>query len=106
MVHKRLVCMNMKLLVGQSDCSGCLCLPTFCRPLSVPSSPKGLAQEKGFEVAGYDLKHLTLPEQTRAPRVVRIGAIQNAIVLPTDRPVIEQVWYIVFVSLLLNTYLV
>lgn len=30
-------------------------------------------------------------EQTRPRRIVRIGAIQNQIVLPTDKPVIEQV---------------
>lgn len=30
------------------------------------------------------------PEQSRAPRVVRVAAIQNSIVLPTDAPIDEQ----------------
>lgn len=61
------------------------------RPLELPESAVQSAQEKDFELAGCSLKSLCQTEQTRAPRVVRVGAIQNKIVLPTDKPVIEQV---------------
>ena len=61
------------------------------RQLDIPSAASELASEKRFEIEAYSLSSLALPEQTRQPRIVRIGAIQNAIVLPTDKPVIEQV---------------
>ena len=42
-----------------------------------------------FEVAAYKIP--TPNEQVRQPRLVKIGAIQNHIVLPADKPVLEQV---------------
>ena len=60
------------------------------RSLDLPSSALALAQEKDFEVTGYVFDG-ALPEDTRAPRVVRVGCIQNKIVLPTTASVSEQV---------------
>ena len=40
-----------------------------------------------------EVKSFTIPcekEQLRAPRVVKVGSIQNKIVLSTDKPVAEQ----------------
>ena len=65
----------------------------YFRQLDIPSAASELASEKSFEIGAYSLSSLAQPEQTRQPRIVRIGAIQNAIVLPTDKPVIEQVGY-------------
>ncbi|KAJ8379529.1 hypothetical protein SKAU_G00003070 [Synaphobranchus kaupii] len=47
------------------------------------------ALERDFELQGcmFEAGH----EQLRQPRVVRVGLIQNAIVLPTDAPVTEQI---------------
>ncbi|XP_067937588.1 beta-ureidopropionase-like [Watersipora subatra] len=59
-------------------------------PLTIPQSAIDLAQERNFELASYTLKSLAATEQTRLPRLVRIGAIQNQILLPTDKPVVEQ----------------
>ena len=42
----------------------------------------------------FDLKAFGIDandEQTRAKRIVRIGAIQNKIVLPTTDPLVKQV---------------
>ncbi len=41
-----------------------------------------------FDLQAYSMD--AAEEQTRAKRIVRIGAIQNKIVLPTDAPVIKQ----------------
>lgn len=65
--------------------------PLIFRQLPIPSAANELASEKSFEIGAYSLASLAQPEQTRQPRIVRIGAIQNAIVLPTDKPVLEQV---------------
>ncbi|KAJ8668317.1 hypothetical protein QAD02_009980 [Eretmocerus hayati] len=45
--------------------------------------------ESKCEVAGWKLGG-SRPEQLRPPRIVRVGLIQNSIVLPTDAPVSEQ----------------
>ncbi|KAF6041168.1 UPB1 [Bugula neritina] len=58
--------------------------------LDLPSAAVELAATKNFELAGYSLKELAHAEETRAARVVRVGAIQNQIVLPTDKPIIDQ----------------
>jgi len=54
------------------------------RTLDLPSAAVELAATKNFELAGYSLKELAHAEETRAARVVRVGAIQNQIVLPTQ----------------------
>lgn len=59
-------------------------LPT----LELPALATDLAKQHDFELAGYVFD--AQPETERAPRVVRIGSIQNKIILPTSAPVTEQ----------------
>uniref|UniRef100_D3TMN3 Beta-ureidopropionase n=1 Tax=Glossina morsitans morsitans TaxID=37546 RepID=D3TMN3_GLOMM len=47
-----------------------------------------LASKHGFEIQGY--RFTAKAECTRLPRIVRIGAIQNSIVLSTSSPVDKQ----------------
>lgn len=47
-----------------------------------------LAKQRDFELRGYRFQ--CPAEQTRMPRIVRVGIIQNAIVRPTTDPVEEQ----------------
>ncbi|KAF8364479.1 upb-1 [Pristionchus pacificus] len=46
------------------------------------------AAAKGIELKGYRIP--AAPEQMRAPRLVKVAAIQNAIVLPTTAPIKDQ----------------
>jgi len=48
-----------------------------------------LAEENDFEIAGY--RFVSTPEQLRKAKIVRIGAIQNKIVLPTTSPFKDQI---------------
>jgi len=59
-------------------------------PASLPLSQEAhnLAEEHNYDIKAY--KFEAAPEQLRKPRLVRIGLIQNAIVLPTTAPVLEQ----------------
>lgn len=61
----------------------------FNRTLELPSLATDLAKQHDFELAGYVFD--AQPETARAPRVIRIGSIQNKIILPTSAPVTEQV---------------
>ncbi|CAB3411259.1 unnamed protein product [Caenorhabditis bovis] len=56
--------------------------------LEIPAAIEKLADDGNFQIAGYSIS--AQPEQTRAPRLVRVCAIQNAIVAPTTEPVVEQ----------------
>lgn len=56
--------------------------------LELPTEALKLAEEKNFELAGY--KFGVLEEQLRKPRIVKIGAVQNKIVLPTSAPLANQ----------------
>jgi len=47
-----------------------------------------LANEKNFDIQGYAFD--AAPESFRPPKIVRIGGIQNRIVLPTNAPIVEQ----------------
>ena len=47
-----------------------------------------MAKERNFELRGY--KFSCPIEQTRKPRIVRVGVIQNHIVQPTTSSVEEQ----------------
>lgn len=58
------------------------------QPLPLPDDVTAAAKAGGFDLQGYVFK--AAPEQLRKPRVVRIGIIQNGIVLPTDAPFREQ----------------
>lgn len=58
------------------------------RILELPASVKSLAESENFDLQAYGVD--ALPEETRAPRVVRVGAIQNKIVLPTSDSIVKQ----------------
>eukprot|EP00051_Salpingoeca_urceolata_P027187 m.480352 g.480352 ORF g.480352 m.480352 type:complete len:385 (+) comp21800_c0_seq1:97-1251(+) len=60
--------------------------PTETLPVSEES--QALSSSKDFEVQAVRIPCPT--EQLRAPRIVRIGLIQNKIVLPTTAPVLDQ----------------
>jgi beta-ureidopropionase len=47
------------------------------------------AADKSFELQGYAFP--SVRETFRPPRIVRVGLIQNQIVLPTTAPIAEQV---------------
>uniref|UniRef100_A0A8B9JTY5 Ureidopropionase, beta n=1 Tax=Astyanax mexicanus TaxID=7994 RepID=A0A8B9JTY5_ASTMX len=59
------------------------------RKLVLPQSALVAALERDFDLHGYVFE--AEPEQIRAARTVRVGLIQNKIVLPTDAPVLEQI---------------
>uniref|UniRef100_A0A1I8PPI7 Beta-ureidopropionase n=1 Tax=Stomoxys calcitrans TaxID=35570 RepID=A0A1I8PPI7_STOCA len=56
--------------------------------LPLPMEATKLAAEHGFELKGYRIG--AKQEQMRKPRLVKVGAIQNSIVLPTDAPLEKQ----------------
>ncbi|CAI8023225.1 Beta-ureidopropionase [Geodia barretti] len=57
-------------------------------PLSVSEEALRMASEKKFELKAFSFG--AAKEQTRAPRPVRIGLVQNRIVRPTTDPLLEQ----------------
>lgn len=59
-----------------------------CPQLNLPQEAIKLSEELNFELKGYSVD--AKEEQTRPKKLVRIGAIQNKIVLPTDAPIVEQ----------------
>lgn len=59
------------------------------RKIILPQTALDAALERDFDLQGYAFE--AAPEQLRAPRVVRVGLIQNKIILPTDAPVLDQV---------------
>ncbi|XP_049767328.1 beta-ureidopropionase [Schistocerca cancellata] len=56
--------------------------------LEIPSTAEELAKNHDFEIKGYTFE--AQPEQLRNPRLVRVGLVQNRIVLPTNAPIAEQ----------------
>jgi beta-ureidopropionase len=60
-----------------------------CRSLEIPDEARLLGEKEDFDVQAYAID--AAPEQTRPRRLVRIGAIQNKIVLPTSAPITKQV---------------
>lgn len=56
--------------------------------LELPASAVALAADHDFEIKGYRIS--AQKEHLRKPRLVRVGAIQNSIVLPTTAPVDRQ----------------
>ena len=58
--------------------------------IKVPSDVQSKADALNFEIKHYSMVKNSLEESRRTRRLVRIGVIQNQIVLPTDRPVEEQ----------------
>jgi len=57
-------------------------------PLTFDDELKKLSDEKNFHLAGY--KFEASIEQLRSPRLVKVAAIQNSIVEPTDAPIQQQ----------------
>lgn len=56
--------------------------------LALPESAQAIAKRLDFDLVGYKIS--AAPEELRPPRVVRIGAIQNAIKAPTTASVSQQ----------------
>jgi beta-ureidopropionase len=56
--------------------------------LQLPASLQQLAEEQAFDLQAY--KFGAAAEQFRAPRTVKIGLIQNAVVKPTTAPFADQ----------------
>jgi len=61
--------------------------PAECLELSEEVVAK--AGEDDYEISGWRIS--ALAEETRPPREVKIGLIQNKIVLPTDAPIQDQI---------------
>jgi len=61
----------------------------FSRELDLPASAVDKATERNFEIAGYVIDAPS--EAVRVLHLVRVGLIQNKIVLPTTDPVLKQV---------------
>ena len=59
-----------------------------CEELQITENASTLSQQNNFEIKAF--KFNAEKEQLRAPRIVRIGLIQNTIVLPTTAPFKEQ----------------
>lgn len=59
-----------------------------CRVLEVPDQVRELSDKENFDFQAYGIDAQS--EQTRPKRLVRIGAIQNQIVLPTTDPIVKQ----------------
>ncbi|MGH0151986.1 UNVERIFIED_CONTAM: hypothetical protein FKN15_026072 [Acipenser sinensis] len=59
------------------------------KTIELPQCAVEAAAERGFDLQGSAFSASV--EQLRQPRIVRVGLIQNQIILPTDAPVIEQV---------------
>ncbi|XP_069475964.1 beta-ureidopropionase [Ambystoma mexicanum] len=59
------------------------------RKLDLPEAAAEAASKLDVELQGHRLE--AAQEQLRKPRIVRVGLIQNKIVLPTNKPVGEQV---------------
>eukprot|EP00771_Trimastix_marina_P003784 gnl/Trimastix_PCT/518.p2 GENE.gnl/Trimastix_PCT/518~~gnl/Trimastix_PCT/518.p2 ORF type:complete len:387 (-),score=147.96 gnl/Trimastix_PCT/518:86-1246(-) len=57
--------------------------------LEIPQDASKMAEEHDFEIKSFKIP--AKPEQVRAPRLVRIAAIQNKLVLPAGAPIPEQV---------------
>lgn len=56
--------------------------------LELPAPAVALAADHDFEIKGYRIS--AQKEHIRKPRIVRVGAVQNSIVLPTTAPVDKQ----------------
>ncbi|XP_049620117.1 beta-ureidopropionase isoform X2 [Syngnathus scovelli] len=59
------------------------------RMLELPSDALEAARQGDFELKGYSFE--ATEEQLRLPRRIRVGLIQQHIVLPTDAPILDQV---------------
>jgi beta-ureidopropionase len=62
---------------------------TASRELEISEEARKLSEKDDFDLQAYAVE--ASEEQTRPRRLVRIGAIQNKIVLPTTDPIVKQV---------------
>jgi len=60
----------------------------YLSTLELPKEAEQFAADQDFEVQGYQFDAKS--ESFRQPNIVRVGAIQNKIVLPTNAPIVEQ----------------
>ncbi|KAG2385665.1 hypothetical protein C9374_003480 [Naegleria lovaniensis] len=60
------------------------------KSLSIPEQVRSSAVKNKFEVRAYSMIHNVAKEQSRPPRIVRLGLIQNAIGANTTEPVDVQ----------------
>lgn len=56
--------------------------------LEISKEASTIAKKNDFEVKSYVFD--ALPESTRPARIVKVGAVQNSIVLPTSAPILDQ----------------
>lgn len=56
--------------------------------LDIPEAALAIAEKKNFDICAYKIS--AAREELRPPRLVRVGLIQNKIVLPTTDPVANQ----------------
>ncbi|XP_026741034.1 beta-ureidopropionase-like [Trichoplusia ni] len=56
--------------------------------LTVKKSNQDNAEKNGFQISAYDFP--ARKEETRRPRIVKVGIIQNSIAASTDKPITEQ----------------
>lgn len=61
---------------------------TNCKSITLNEISLSLAEKNNFEIKAYKMS--AMKEQCRPERLVRIGAIQNQIVLPTTDPILNQ----------------
>ena len=57
--------------------------------MDIPIEARKMSEKHDFDLKAFGID--ANDEQTRAKRIVRIGAIQNKIVLPTTDPLVKQV---------------
>ena len=60
-----------------------------CSELKLSPAAVSAANEQNFELKGFQFE--AQDESLRAAQIVKVGIIQNKIVLPTSSPIIKQV---------------
>lgn len=61
---------------------------THHHAIEIVSTVQRFADDNGFEIAAYDFP--AKQEETRKPRLVKVGVIQHSIAAPTDKPIVVQ----------------
>ena len=61
---------------------------TLPKDIPLPETVGKRAKDEGFQVKAYQFP--STPEQKRAPRITRVGVIQNQVIEPTTAPVQKQ----------------
>jgi len=56
--------------------------------LKIPDEVLSIATKHNFEIKGFIFE--AQPESTRKKNIIRVGAVQHSIVLPTNAPIIDQ----------------